>query len=347
MAFLDNSGDIILDAVLTDLGRARLAQGNFRISSFALGDEEINYALWNSSDSRGSAFYDLEVLQTPLLEALTSDQSMMKSRLITLPRNNILYMPIFKINDKYPACAPDSSFGGFNLMADNRTFNMDGHAAATGAATPEGYLWGTRGQNSTVTTHISIDQGIDSANNGMSIATAMPTELKETAFIIKLDHRLLVLDAWAQPSTGGDQGSDFPVSEQFIDDDSIASYYLQLAKTGPSAVTNGHFFPRLRSDITTGLDSSALDEKGAYEVFKGPLGSVLRVTPRASNDVRQSESLFDELGTEVATNKDFRGARMTKHKYIDTIMSVTGVTTGYTIDVPIRIIKGTAFSAIS
>ena len=28
MAFLDNSGDIILDAVLTDTGRARLARGD-------------------------------------------------------------------------------------------------------------------------------------------------------------------------------------------------------------------------------------------------------------------------------------------------------------------------------
>jgi len=39
MAFLDNSGDIILDAVLTDLGRERLARGTFAISKFALGDE--------------------------------------------------------------------------------------------------------------------------------------------------------------------------------------------------------------------------------------------------------------------------------------------------------------------
>ena len=36
MAFLDNSGDIILDAVLTDTGRLRLAQGDgsFKISKF-------------------------------------------------------------------------------------------------------------------------------------------------------------------------------------------------------------------------------------------------------------------------------------------------------------------------
>ena len=47
MAFLDNSGDIILDAVLTDVGRERLARGDgsFKIAQFALGDEEIDYSL--------------------------------------------------------------------------------------------------------------------------------------------------------------------------------------------------------------------------------------------------------------------------------------------------------------
>ena len=34
MAFLDNSGDIILDAVLTGLGRKRLAEGNYQITKF-------------------------------------------------------------------------------------------------------------------------------------------------------------------------------------------------------------------------------------------------------------------------------------------------------------------------
>ena len=31
MGFLDNSGDIILDAVLTDTGRFRIARGGFKI----------------------------------------------------------------------------------------------------------------------------------------------------------------------------------------------------------------------------------------------------------------------------------------------------------------------------
>ena len=100
MAFLDNSGDIILDAVLTDTGRLRLAQGDgsFKISKFALGDDEINYALYNKSHSSGSAYYDLEVLQTPVLEAFTNNTSNLKTKLISISRTNILYMPILKVN---------------------------------------------------------------------------------------------------------------------------------------------------------------------------------------------------------------------------------------------------------
>ena len=71
MAFLDNSGDIILDAVLTDLGRKRMSQGNFRVSKFALGDDEINYKLYNPNHPSGSAYYDLEILQTPVMESIT------------------------------------------------------------------------------------------------------------------------------------------------------------------------------------------------------------------------------------------------------------------------------------
>jgi hypothetical protein len=71
MGFLDNSGDIILDAVLTDLGRKKLAggSGEFNITHFALGDEEINYKLYDKNHPSGSAYYDLEIIQTPILES--------------------------------------------------------------------------------------------------------------------------------------------------------------------------------------------------------------------------------------------------------------------------------------
>ena len=85
MAFLDNSGDIILDAVLTDTGRKRLAagDGSFKIAKFALGDDEIDYALYDRNHASGSAYYDLNILQTPVLEAFTNNTSVLNSKLIT------------------------------------------------------------------------------------------------------------------------------------------------------------------------------------------------------------------------------------------------------------------------
>ena len=53
MGFLDNSGDIVLDVVLTDHGRKQMAKGDgsFQITKFALCDEEINYELYDTQDA--------------------------------------------------------------------------------------------------------------------------------------------------------------------------------------------------------------------------------------------------------------------------------------------------------
>ena len=66
MAFLDNSGDILLDTVLTDEGRKRLAAGTFKVAKFALGDDEINYGLYDKTNSSGSAYFDLDLLALPV-----------------------------------------------------------------------------------------------------------------------------------------------------------------------------------------------------------------------------------------------------------------------------------------
>ena len=81
------------------------------------------------------------------------------------------------------------------------------------------------------------------------------------------------------------------------------------------------------------------------ESFPGPLGSILRFYPRSSDFVRQSTALFDELGNTVTSGQnlviDAAGTTITSYKYIDTLINVVGVTTGYSIDIPIRIVKKT------
>ena len=103
MAFLDNSGDIILDAVLTDTGRMRLAKadGSFKIVKFGLGDDEINYERYQLNHASGSAYADLELLQTPILESFTNNTSLMNSKLVTIPRKNLLYLPVLETNQVF------------------------------------------------------------------------------------------------------------------------------------------------------------------------------------------------------------------------------------------------------
>ena len=88
MAFLDNSGDIILDAVLTEVGRKRMSQGNFRITKFALGDDEINYELYDKNHPSGSAYFDLEILQTPILESTTGINANINYGLLSISNSN-------------------------------------------------------------------------------------------------------------------------------------------------------------------------------------------------------------------------------------------------------------------
>mgnify|MGYP003152565551 CR=1 FL=1 len=101
MGFLDNSGDIILDAVLTDLGRKRLAEANgrFNVTKFALGDDEIDYGLYDKNAAGGTPYYDISILQTPVLEAFTNNMSSMKSRLMSYSENDLFHLPVIKIDN--------------------------------------------------------------------------------------------------------------------------------------------------------------------------------------------------------------------------------------------------------
>jgi len=80
-------------------------------------------------------------------------------------------------------------------------------------------------------------------------------------------------------------------------------------------------------------------------MFDGPLGNILRLVPKVSREITHSDALFDELGShETSAAIRFRGADIDTYKFIDTTITVQGVTTGYSLDIPIRIIKGKTFS---
>ena len=97
MGYLNNSV-ITVDAILTTKGRQLLAQndGSFRITQFALADDEVNYTLYNPDHPSGSAYYGEAIVNMPLLEAFPLETQIMKYKLTTLPRGTAR-MPILDL----------------------------------------------------------------------------------------------------------------------------------------------------------------------------------------------------------------------------------------------------------
>ena len=97
MGYLNNSV-VTVDAILTKKGRELLAKGDgsFRITQFALGDDEIDYTLYNPTHPSGSAYYGQAIENMPLLEAFPDEQQIMKYKLVTLPRGTAK-MPILDL----------------------------------------------------------------------------------------------------------------------------------------------------------------------------------------------------------------------------------------------------------
>jgi hypothetical protein len=189
MAFLDNSGDIILDAVLTDTGRLRLAKGDgsFNITKFALGDDEINYELYDKNHPSGSAYFDVEILQSPVLEAFTNNTSVLKSKLLSVSRTNLLYLPEIR-NNATDGIAQNSSNNIVSIAVDQST--VDALKDSSGNLLAGIIDSAELDRNTTDKRRLLFDQGIVSNALGAIGKVALDADLVETQYIVEIDNRL-------------------------------------------------------------------------------------------------------------------------------------------------------------
>lgn len=94
MAFLQNdTNNIILDAVLTDTGRAFLARndGSFSIVKFAVGDDEVDYTIIQKF-GRTVGQEKIEK-NTPVFEALTNASYAQKYKCLSVSNPNLIRLP--------------------------------------------------------------------------------------------------------------------------------------------------------------------------------------------------------------------------------------------------------------
>lgn len=300
-SFLDNTGDIVLDAVLTDYGRQLLAKGDgsFNITKFALGDDEIDYQLYDLTASAATA--DTNILNTPILEAFTNNAASMKSKLLTINIENLLYLPIIKLNTSIvPTGSFENGFTGYVIpvfVDETNDAEITSFKVANASAFSDGVIAGSRAA-------ISFDQGLDNANTSktVSLLTSNP-ELYEREYNVYLDSRLAMINGQT------------PLS---IDDDGIAVY-------------------RFTGDNTNFVN--IIDTNDRNKQILGNQGSRLNFSIVPKEVLRTTDTYFQSLGSSTGVSLIAGVGGSATHKTIRSSVTVEGITTGYSIDVPILFAK--------
>lgn len=171
MGYLNNVV-VTVDAILTKKGRELLARndGSFRITQFALADDEVDYTLYNPSHPSGSAFYGEAIENMPLLEAFPDENQIMKYKLVTLPRGTSK-LPV--VSAGYDTIKLKQ---GSSIVITPQTLNYLG---AVSTFEPSGYVV-TVGDSRLLSTFTGI--GIDVTNLGISdLNTTTGTQISKTA----------------------------------------------------------------------------------------------------------------------------------------------------------------------
>ena len=320
MAFLKNDADIILDAVLTDVGRERLARGDgsFNVVKYAFGDDEINYELHD--DTAGTAYADLNILKTPILEAMTNNKVALKNNLITMRNmDGKLYLPIIKLNtNSAETKAPGKPFAtGINadsyVVACTRTTVETNYADRL----PAGFIDGRDATEASEDNQlIKIEQGLDTERQPFSKKLA--EDLTENIFHIYIDSRLGTIVTPA--------GEDAPTVTKISSENNIDHYQISRGATGQEA-----YFQTIRSSRT---------DKGA-SVIAGPRAEFqFKFGIRASDNLVNSTFLFTKFGRTITGFFTSTGAAAgTNALAIDTTVRVVGHNFGYGIDIPVRFVR--------
>ena len=333
MAFLDNSGDIILDAVLTDIGRKRLADGNFSIEKYGLGDDEINYGSYVLNHSSGSAYADLEIMQTPIFESTTSINSNINYGLLNIMRTDLLYLPVMEFNTKL-------AFGTTSIRLDRSSdrFYIAVNQTSSDAIVGESTTFPHMIQGGTSAPMIMWESGLnteDIAATAANKSTFLGSSLTDTTFTIHADSKFV--------TNVGVLGSSTTLSNLLYNNTlqftpGGVDYFSPL---GSSRDLSGFNEYRIR-----GIDNQIYEpdngDDNNHSNLKGPRGTLgslqVQVAGELSTEPGGTRSrLYDDYGT---VNSTAAGTGLSKtYDFIDTTIYAQGDKSGATIQVPVRLIR--------
>jgi len=329
MAFLDNSGDILLDVVLTSVGRKRLAAGTFKPVKYAFGDQEINYGLYDSTNSNGSAYYDLDILQTPVEIAHTDASVSMQTKLFTLTSANgdpqLLYLPKLKVDTGTATSNPQFAFAdgrnAYAIVADQATY--DALTNSTSSLKP-GFIDGRNANVAQYGIRVRTPLGIDSiTSNGPEGDPSAPLDpaLDESQYNVTLDDRFLKLVNPRLTEGGIAAGTGQIVQAAATSNLFSADQFLRVYPVSKT----------MQPSLFV-LGPSVTNVQGP---FQGPSTPSLLATTYIVNSLNQ-DNMFSQH--KIGNVADYASTGVTMEVIQTSVKISTGVY-GYTVTVPLEVIR--------
>ena len=333
MAFQDKCGGIILDAILTDVGRKRMAQGNFRVVKFAVGDDEINYQL-KTGDANTQDPNPLIEAQ-PVFEAFAMNSAVINYGLADYPREDIYYIPQLAVNTKVAEAAnpvPASS-------ARPERYYLSVNAETTAKLKTESDVGQDKyilESGELVKTKILIESGIDEK--------AVPDDkLGKERFITNLglldDYFILYCDSRLI------QNMLTSPRDSYFRNDASNNLYMNLEPLQRNVkISLGRFMEHFDSYRTQAANQEvyyvSTGNATDHSAFAGPRGTImafnLEVIPELTGD---STSTTDDKYYIFGQRSQLVFGGSNRYDYIDTTIYIEGLSSNSRLQIPVRVIR--------
>ena len=352
MAYNDTSDSIIINATLTEKGKKLLSRGRFKVAKFALGDDEIDYSLFNA-ESSGDTDYFPALLNTKIFEAYKNKNKNIQfgldshdSGILYLSTEtieylepnlhaNLEYLPILKLNNKLsysPTLRDDRYYVSVNDETTRKVIE---------SVTSFKFLQA----NNYDTVKIVVESGID--NSGTAPIAPTITNRQEKiikTFLLDKDFYVYADNRFVSTVVGIQQSSEFL---NFTSGEKIINFSTGKESVAISLESEFEYFATYPLKTIQNLlfdeDVTTPDTRSyKYSALPGPRGSVSALNIKVDNELKvNSTGTRDSRFTDYGTIDNYLFSEMTTSKfdYIDTTIYLVGGTTNARLQVPIRIIR--------
>ena len=372
MAFTKTSDSIIIKATLTEKGKKLLSRGKFKIAKFALGDDEVDYRLFNA-EFKDEEDYFPGLLKTSHVEALKDVNKNIQfglnsydAGILYLTNEQIeeiephlhafiQYIPILQINDKL-SYSPTLRNDRYYVSVNDETTKIINNGVSD---------FKFLQTNDLDITKLVIESGIDppgpthidpdGRRRGSSRDhTTLPTlenrrEMIIKKFLLDKDYFVSADNRFVSTIAGIKTTSRF---ENFASGDAIINFHTANESSAISLESEFEYFatypirtiPNLIALHNLSIKGESEEEVTAYSAIWGPRGSVSALNILVDNQLKvnstgERDDRFVQFGT--LNNITFSEMPTTKFDYIDTTIYVMGATTNSRVQIPLRIIRYT------